>query len=113
MSLSSDEKVLSPRLKEARKKIRVIVHPEWPSGRSHLSIPVTIRLKNGRELTHKVDKVKGAIDLPMSREEQIERYRDFAKSFLSSSQIDRSAKLILNLEELKEITELMNVVTYG
>ncbi len=51
--------------------------------------------------------------MPMSREEQTERYREFAKPFLSSAQIDRSAMLILNLDELKEITELMDLVTYG
>jgi 2-methylcitrate dehydratase PrpD len=108
-----DEEVLSTKLKEARKKIIVTVHPEWPSGRSHLSIPVTIKLKNGKELTHKVEKVKGAIDLPMSREEQMDRYRGFAKPFLSSMQIEQSAKLILNLDELKDIVEVMNVLTFG
>lgn len=108
-----DEKVRSRRLKEARKKITVTVHPEWPSGRSNLSIPITIKLKDGKELTHKVEKVKGAIDLPMSREEQIERYRGFAKPFLSSGQIERSAKLILNLDGLKDIAELMKIVTFG
>ena len=108
-----DEKVRSVKLKEARSKIIVTVHPEWPSGRSNLSIPVTIKLKDGRELTHKVEKVKGAIDLPMSREEQIERYRGFAKPFLSSTQIEQSAKLILNLDELKSIAELTHIVTFG
>jgi 2-methylcitrate dehydratase PrpD len=108
-----DEKVRSKRLKEARKKITVTVHPEWPSGRSNLSIPVTIKLKNGKEFTHKVEKVKGAIDLPMSREEQIERYQGFAKPFLSPTQIGQSAKLILNLDELKSITNLMHIVTFG
>jgi 2-methylcitrate dehydratase PrpD len=108
-----DEKVLSTRLKEARKKIIVTVHPEWPSGRSNLSIPVIIKLKNGKELTNKVEKVKGTIDLPMSREEQIERYRGFAKAFLSSTQIEQSAKLILNLDGLKDIAEVMNIVTFG
>ncbi len=109
----SDEKVRSAKLKEARSKITVTVHPEWPSGRSHLSIPVTIKLKDGRELTHKVEKVKGAVDLPMSREEQIERYREFASPFLTSVQIQRSANLILNLDGLEDITELMNMVTFG
>ena len=108
-----DEKVRSAMLKEARGKIIVTVHPEWPSGRSNLSIPVTVKLKNGNELTHKVEKVKGTIDLPMSREEQIERYREFAKPFLSAAQIEQSAKLILNLDELKGIEDLMNIVTFG
>ena len=108
-----DERVLSPKLKEARKKIIVTVHPELPSGRSHLSIPVTIKLKDGRELTNKVEKVKGAIDLPLSREEQIERYRGFASPFLSGAQLDQSVKLILNMDELKDIIELIDIVTFG
>jgi 2-methylcitrate dehydratase PrpD len=108
-----DEKVRSEKLKEARRKIIVTLHPEWPSGRSNLSIPVTIKLKDGRELTHKVEKVKGAMDLPMSREEQIDRYRGFAKPFLSSPQIEQSVKLILNLDGLKDIAELMKIVTFG
>jgi 2-methylcitrate dehydratase PrpD len=108
-----DEKVRSAKLKEARGKIIVTLHPEWPSGRSNLSIPVTIKLKDGRELTHKVEKVKGAVDLPMSREEQIDRYRKFARPFLSSAQTERSAELILDLDGLKDISKLMNIVTFG
>jgi hypothetical protein len=49
----------------------------------------------------------------MSREEQIDRYREFAKPFLSSAQTERSVKLILDLDGLKDIAELMKIVTFG
>jgi 2-methylcitrate dehydratase PrpD len=109
----TNEKVLSQRLREARKKIELEVHPEWPSGRSALVIPVTIKLKNGKELTHKVEKLKGTMDLPLNRNEQMERYRSFAKPFLSDSQIEESMECILSLEGVNDITKLMTAVTFG
>jgi 2-methylcitrate dehydratase PrpD len=113
VSSFTNEKVLSPELAEARKKISLDVHPEWPSGRSALVTPVTAKLKDGRELTKKVEKLKGTIDLPMDREEQIKRYYGFVSPFLSDSQIDRSVQLMMNLEDLKDIRELMSIVTFG
>ena len=109
----TNEKVLSPKLKEARRKVKLTVHPEWPSGRSALVIPVTLKLRGGKELTSRVEKLKGTVDLPMSREEQITRYRGFAKPFLSDPQIEHSIEFILNLEKLKDILELMKTVTFG
>lgn len=109
----TNEKVLSPKLKEARRKVKLTVHPEWPSGRSALVIPVTVKLKDGKEFTDKVEKLKGTVDHPMSREEQTERYRGFALPFLSESQIEQSVQLILHMEELKEVKGLMSIVTFG
>jgi 2-methylcitrate dehydratase PrpD len=109
----SNEKVLSPKLKEARKKVKLTVHPEWPSGRNALVIPVTVKLRGGKELTRRVEKLKGTVDLPMSREEQITRYRGFAKPFLSDPQIEQSVAFILNLEKRKDILEFMQTVTFG
>lgn len=109
----TDEKALSPILREARKKVTLAVHPEWPSGRSALVIPVTVKLKGGKELTKKVEKLRGTVDLPMSREEQVTRYGGFAKPFLSAPQIEQSVGFILTLEELKDILPLMRIVTFG
>lgn len=109
----TDKKVLSPKLNEARKKIKVTVHPEWPSGRSALVIPVTVKLKDGKEFTNKAEKIKGTFDLPMSIEEQIARFKGFVQSFLSAIQMEKSVQLILNMEELKDVIELMTIVTFG
>lgn len=109
----TNEKVLSHPLREARRKIDLEIHPEWPSGRSALVIPITIKLKNGKELTHKVDKLKGTMDLPLNRKEQEGRYRSFAQPYLSDSQIEESMECILSLEGVNDITNLMTAVTFG
>ncbi len=109
----TDEKVSSQKLQEALKKVVLKVHPEWPSGRSALVLPVTVKLKDGKEHTNQVETLKGTVALPLMREEQIKRYHGFAQSFLSDSQIEQSIKFILSMEELEDILELMKIVTFG
>ena len=45
----TDEKARDARFKEARKKVKVTVHPEWPGGYFAFESPLTIRMKDGRE----------------------------------------------------------------
>ena len=37
-------------LKEARRKVKVIVHEDWPPERGVARTPVTIRLRNGEKI---------------------------------------------------------------
>jgi len=109
----SNKEVLSPAFVQARKKVNVKVHPEWPSGRSALAIPVTIRVRDGKEFTRKVDKLRGSAKLPLNRDEQIGRYAEFARPLLSDSQVEQTVRFILNLEELRDVRVLMNILTFG
>lgn len=99
----SDHKIRA--LKEARKKIKVIVHEEWPPERSSSRTPVMIRLNNGKEYFKELDKPKDP-----TREQIIERYKAGAKSILSEKEIEESAEKIWELEKVKKISELMDLV---
>jgi 2-methylcitrate dehydratase PrpD len=109
----TDEEVRSQVFKEAREKVKLTVHPEWPSGRSALVIPITVKLRDGNEFSNKVERLMGSAELPLNRNEQIERYKGFASPFLSDPEIEQSVDLILNVDELSEITDLMNILTFG
>lgn len=100
-------------LKDARRKIKATVDPSLPSGRSFLAVPVTVKLKDGREMTHTVETVKGSIQLPLTLEEQMERYTSFAGPFLSESQVENSVKLVLSMDRLPAIRELLGLLTFG
>ena len=89
------------------------MHPEWPSGRSALVIPITVTLKDGNVLTNKVEKMKGTADIPMMREEQIERYGTLAKPYLSDDQVRETANDILHMEEVLNVSGLMHSATFG
>ena len=100
-------------LKDARRKIKATVDPGLPSGRSFLAVPVTVRLKDGRELTNTVETVKGSIQSPLTVEEQLERYASFARPFLSETQIESSATAVLSMDRLPAVRELLGLLTFG
>ena len=51
--------------------------------------------------------------MPLNRDEQVERYAGFADSLLSDAQVEQTVQFILNLEELDDVRELMNILTFG
>lgn len=110
LSTYTDEKAASPQMKEAVRKVKVQIHHDWDTSSKGRRHPVTVRLKDGREYTYVVDKLKGSPDCPLTREELMAKYTDCASSVLSSKGVEKSAELVLNLEELKDIGELMAIL---
>ncbi|MFH1485034.1 MAG: MmgE/PrpD family protein [Chloroflexota bacterium] len=106
----TDERAAKPDIHAAVKKVNVVIHPEWPAsykGRKH---PVTIKLKDGRTVTHTTDHVKGSPENPLARDELMAKYTDCAGTVLSAADIKKSAELVLKIDELKNISELMDIL---
>lgn len=109
----SDAGAVDPRYKEARKKIKVILSAGREEGVHTRSAPVTVKLKDGRTYSKSVEVLKGSPEMPLSKEELVARYRNCVKGILSSQQMQRSIDLVFNLENLDNILELMELVTFG
>jgi 2-methylcitrate dehydratase PrpD len=105
----AEEKVNSSKMREALRKIKVVVHPEWvPRVGGTL---IVIKLNNGATLKNQVETWKGSPDMPLSLEELKKKYCDCAQSALTPDKIERSIQLLLNLSELDNILELMGILT--
>jgi 2-methylcitrate dehydratase PrpD len=102
----SDETIRDPKMKKAMKKVKVVVHPEWPPG-AKFDTPVTIKLRDGSVYTKQIDTLR------VSSSELATKYRDCAQKVLSPAQIKRSMELVLNLEHLNNVKELMQILTFG
>jgi len=103
----TDEKVLDPKAQELLRRV-TYVHPE---GLIPLqSEAVTIKLKDGRELSHEVATPKGDPQNPMTKKELAVKYRECASFVLSPQDIQKSLEMISHLEDIEDITELMNLV---
>ncbi len=110
----SDAGAVDPRYQEARKKINMITRTDWSGGRSApWSMPITVKLKDGRKYTKIVDQIKGGPGNPLSKEELAARVRALAQGFLSSEQTQRSIDLVFNLEKLANPLELVKLATFG
>jgi 2-methylcitrate dehydratase PrpD len=109
----SDEKVLSPQAQELVWKVRY-VYPAQDGGGSALpTFPetVTVRLRDGREISHRVEWARGDPQNPLSREELVSKYQVCARGALSPAHIERSLEMVWNLEKLGAATELAELVT--
>lgn len=103
----ADEKVLNPKAQQLIEKVRY-VHPEKETKLQGET--VTVRLQDGREYSHHVLVAKGTPGNPLTKEELVAKSRDCAGFALSHEDTERSLELLLKLEDLDDITELMNLV---
>jgi 2-methylcitrate dehydratase PrpD len=112
----SDMGAADPRYKEARNKVDMIVREDWASKRAAATpVPTTIKLKDGRVYSKTLSRpqIKGSKDNPLSREEFIARYKMLAGVVLNPTQVRRSIELVDHLENLEDISELMELVTFA
>lgn len=102
----TDEKVNEPKVKELLGRMQRRIDPSIPpiAGSS-----VTIRLKDGREFSQKADAPKGSPQSPPTDDELFSKYRNCAQLILSPSDTDRSLDLLRNLEQVKDLTELLEI----
>lgn len=102
----TDSSVSSPRYRDARTKIKVVFHPEWPAGLdAAFRTPVTMRLHNGKVYTKEASKA-----VEPSQDEVIKTYKELATPVLKKEDIDRSLDMILSLEKMADISQLMDIL---
>jgi 2-methylcitrate dehydratase PrpD len=109
----TDEKVLSSAAQEMIKKVSFI-HPEGPPGATdilRLANTVSIKLKDGREVSNEVKYPKGDPQNPMSWEETAEKFRDCTKEILSSAEAEDVIQMLGKLESLTDVADLMELVS--
>lgn len=102
----TDERVNDPRVREVIRKIskypdRTVPHS---GGRGPI---VTVRLLDGREYSRRIDMGEDQPWPAPTQEEKIAKYRDCAKRVLDDQKIEACLKLIQNLEEVKDIRQVI------
>jgi 2-methylcitrate dehydratase PrpD len=102
----TDESVTDHKYEGARRKVEVIVHPEWPAGRVDARTPVTLRLKDGRIFSKEIHTPREP-----TLDELLDRYREAAIGILRQDQTEKSLEMILNMEKVKDVSIVMNLLT--
>ncbi len=110
----SEEKFNSPEMKETLNKVDVIDFPEGALTSGRRGTPVKVRMKNGQEYTNQVEHQRGNPENPLTDEELQAKYRYCAGRIpLPKDKIERSVELIQSIEELSDLTLLMDAVVEG
>jgi 2-methylcitrate dehydratase PrpD len=104
--------VKDPHLAEARKKIRVVYHPEYPKRYFSGEGRMDLKLKGGKNLTGAMDQPYGGPKFPLTMDEAVTIYRKYCKGILSDAQIERTKDIILNMENEPDLKELFDICTF-
>jgi Uncharacterized protein involved in propionate catabolism len=102
----TDERVNQPEVRQVMRKIKRRIDPDM----TMLASTLNIKLKDEHKFSQHVEVIRGMPQNPLSEEEMVAKYKDCAQFVLSSGDIDRSLELLKNLEDVEDITELMNIL---
>jgi len=102
----TDESASDPDYQKARDKVDAVVHPEWPVGRADARTPVTLKLKDGRMFTKEVKSPREP-----TLDQLLDRYRQATDGVLPTDQTEKSIDLLLNLENIEDVSEVMGLLT--
>ena len=108
----TDEKLARPMIQELMRKVSRVQHPDFvgqpislEGGRPNFAI-VSLRLKDGQVLSERVEQAR-----ELKGEEVYDKYRENARiGRISEDKIERTIELVKGLENLKDVTELMDTV---
>jgi 2-methylcitrate dehydratase PrpD len=110
----TDEKVQDPAVRGLMAKVRTEVPPELSRealrGRvNSIAAPavMTVKLKDGRVVTTRVEHYRGAPERPLTRDEVVRKYRDCATMVIDPVRADKALELVEHLEEVEDTSVLV------
>jgi 2-methylcitrate dehydratase PrpD len=110
----ADGRVSDPQVQELSKRTQIL-HPydttEWDTDEL-LPCVVRVRLKDGRVLEASAGAPRGDPDNPLTWAQIADKYRDCARELLSEGDVEQTLDLMHRLEELPNLAEVMEVVTF-
>jgi 2-methylcitrate dehydratase PrpD len=108
----TDEAVNRPEAVDLRRRVAVTADPSMPE----TQVELTIALRDGRELTEKIEAATGSFANPMGDDELRDKVHDLIWPYLPQVAEERLYELIERLEELADvgaIAELLEPVENG
>lgn len=108
----ADKKVGEPLVQELITRVHYAHPPEMGTGLLGLRGEVVVSLRDGKTYSRRVDVARGDPQNPLTEEEVASKYRDCVRLSLTPQDAERSLEMISNLESVKDIAELMNILTF-
>lgn len=108
----TDEKVESPAAQELMRRVKTTFPKDIGMGMEEPQ-EVVVKLKNGNQYSCKVEKHKGTAENPLSDEELFSKFKDCASLALNQKGVDEALNLLSHLDEMKDISNLMELLTFG
>ncbi len=107
-----DDKTDDPAIKTLMKRVRVVVDPEIPGeGDQHVWTRVTLRLRDGREVSVAPRPVPGHPGSPLSLDQLREKFRDCARIVLPDDRVESVRQMVEDLDGCPDLRSLTAILS--
>jgi len=107
-----DDKTDDPAIKALMKRVRVVVDPEIPGeGDQHVWTRVTLRLRDGREVSVAPRPVPGHPGSPLSLDQLREKFRDCARIALPDDRVESVRQMVEDLDGCPDLRSLTAILS--
>src|SRR5882672_10391622 len=107
-----DDKTDDPAIKSLMKRVRVVVDPEIPGeGDQHVWTRVTLRLRDGREVSVAPRPVPGHPGSPLSLDQLREKFRDCARIVLPDERVESVRQMVEDLDGCPDLRSLTAILS--
>ena len=100
-----DEKLQDSRIQALIQRVKISVQPELESPLTPAK--VMMKLRNGQEVTKRVDIATGNPEKPMSLDQMIAKYKNCVGFMMSPKKTDETIDRILHFEEVRDVSKLI------
>ena len=90
--------------------MKFIFDPNLPADLLKAPGKIVVKMKNGKEFSRAREFALGQPKEPLKKEQFLELYTKFTQDLLPKSNISKSADMIMNLESLKNVKKLIDVL---
>jgi 2-methylcitrate dehydratase PrpD len=92
-------------------RVKLAIDDSIPGDFDRMHTIVTVRLKDGRSRSKRVEKLSGWIGQPLTREQRMKKFYSCARRVLDTAAADRVVELVENLDALGDVREVMEIVS--
>lgn len=90
-------------------KVKLEIDDSIPSDFDQMHTIVNVRLKDGRQLSKRVDKLSGWVGFPLTREQRLKKFFLCTRRVVPDHAANRILELVEQLETLADVTEIMDL----
>jgi aconitate decarboxylase len=105
----TNERRFAPDVEALLPHVTLTVDDKIPSDFDQMHTIVNVWLKDGQQLSKRVDKLSGWIGLPLTREQRLRKFFGCTRRTLDEIRANRMLALVEQLETLSDVTEIMNI----
>lgn len=106
----TNERRFAPDVEALLPNVKLTIDDAIPSDFDEMHTIVRVWLKDGQELSKRVDKLSGWIGSPLTREQRLKKFFGCTRGTLDDTKAQRVLALVESLETLGDVTEIMNIV---